>query len=79
MWKLQCDSESHSITFSIHISLLASGHCKESLVWFQASSFCYTSDTRPAWDSPQDKDNLCLGDPIALNLQNQPLHVLHRS
>lgn len=30
---LQCDSASHTVNLSVHVSLLASVHCQESLVW----------------------------------------------
>ena len=29
----------------VHTSLLANVHCNESLVWFEASDFCYTGNT----------------------------------
>lgn len=33
------------------MSLLARVQCKESLVWFEASGFCYTVMLGPNWDS----------------------------
>lgn len=35
----------YTIDSFVYISLLASVHCSESLVWLEASGFCYTSNT----------------------------------
>ena len=41
-----CHNVSHSILHPfVHTSLLANVHCNESLVWFEASGFCYTINT----------------------------------
>ena len=47
-WKLQCDTVSHTVTPFIHLSLLASVHCRVSLVWLEASGFYYTINAGPS-------------------------------
>ena len=47
-WKLQCGLLSHTVSPSVHSSLLARAHCQESVVWPKASGFCYTTDKRVA-------------------------------
>lgn len=37
---------SHTVYSLIHISLFANTHYNELLIWFQASGFCYTINTR---------------------------------
>jgi hypothetical protein len=52
----------------------------ESLVWFEASGFCYTINTRsPLGLLGYPVVALCHGDPAALVLQCLPLHVLQQS
>lgn len=48
LWKLQCDIGSQAVNPFIHSSFHAGVHHKESLVWFQALSLCYTKDTEPS-------------------------------
>ena len=36
----------------VHTSLLAGVHCKESLVWFEASGFYYTINAGPSLGQP---------------------------
>ena len=45
-----------------------------SLVWFKAVGFCYTIDVGPALGLLLDI--LCHGDPSALSLKDQSLHML---
>lgn len=57
--------------FFIHISLLASVHCKEALVLFEASGFCYNVDAG-LWLGLLEYPVvvLCYGDPAALDMQD---------
>lgn len=46
LWKLWCVPVlSHSHPFA-QTAFLANVHCSESLVWLEASGFCYTTNTR---------------------------------
>ena len=67
---------SHTVNPFIHIALLASVHCKESLVWFKASGFCYTIDTGPSLGLLLD---ILLLSCIVENLQDWYLHVLQQT
>lgn len=68
-----CLHVSHS-TPCVHIPLLANVQCNESLIWFKASGFCYTINTE--FLSGLLSVTLCHGDPVALDLQDQPLYTL---
>ena len=61
---------------SVHTSLIANIHCNESLVWFEASGFCYTINAGSSQGYPVAV--LCRGDPAALNLQDWPYHTLQQ-
>jgi hypothetical protein len=50
LWKLKCVSLSPTELPFVHTSLLANVHCNDSLVWYEASGFCYSIDTGPHWD-----------------------------
>lgn len=43
-----CDTVSHRVNSFIHISLLASVHCKASLVLFEISGICYAVSSGPS-------------------------------
>lgn len=40
-----CVPECHTVYLFVHTAWLADVHCNESLVWFEASGFCYTINT----------------------------------
>ena len=44
-WKLWCVTWCHTAYPSVHTSLLANAHRNGSLVWLEASGFCYTVNT----------------------------------
>lgn len=39
---------SHTVHYLVHFPLLSSTHCKESLLWFEASGFCFSINTGPS-------------------------------
>jgi hypothetical protein len=72
--KLQCVTAGHPL---VHTSLLANVHCSDSLVWFQASGFCYTINTGSSLGLlGYPVVALCRGDPAALDMQDWPLDKL---
>ena len=61
------------MSLCVHMSFLANVHCSESLVWFEASGFCYTIDTVSSQGLLLDPVGaLCHGDAAALDLQDWP-------
>ena len=64
-----CRGVSHTQYTLVQTALLANVHYNESLVWFEASCFCYTN-TRMSLRL------LSHGDLAALVLQDQTLHTL---
>ena len=52
--------------------------CNESLVWSEASGFCYTINTGSSLGLPSAHCCLCRGDPAALDLQVWPLDKLQQ-
>ena len=62
------------------MSLFVGVHCKDSLVWFEASGFCYTNSAGPSLELllVTLPVALCCGNPAALGLQDQSLHVFQK-
>lgn len=74
-----CAVVCHTLYLFAHTALLAHVHCHESLVWLEASGFCYTISTALSLTEtpfPYLVITQCHGEATALDLQNQPLHVL---
>lgn len=44
LWKLQGVPVSHTVHYLVLSSSVEKGHCHESLLWFEATSICYTTD-----------------------------------
>ena len=77
-WKLSCDRVSHTVTL---LSMcLASVHCRESLVWFEALGFCYTTDSGPSLELLLVILLLpCVVEILQLwVVQDRPLHLLQQ-
>lgn len=45
LWKLYCVTVHPRVNPFVYTPLFANGHCKESLIWFEAAGFCYTIST----------------------------------
>lgn len=61
------DPVSHTLYPLLRVSLLV--HCNVSLICFKVPGFCYAVD-------PESCCALCCGEPVSLDLQVQPLHML---
>ena len=73
MVELYCVTVCPTVYPFVH-TLLANVHTSDSLVWYEASGFCYSINTRTPFGYPVVA--LCHGDPAALALQDQPLQTL---
>lgn len=69
----------HTIFPFAQIPLLANVHCSESLVWFEASGFCYTINPGTSLGLVgYPVVALCHEILVALDLQDLSLHVLQQ-
>jgi hypothetical protein len=60
-------SVSHSILFYPHF-FLSNVHCNDTLVWYEASGFCYSINTRTLLGLLSDILLLACGEPVILGL-----------